>query len=30
VRTALSELREVPVRFSARGTHIAFLGESEP
>ncbi len=26
VRSALSELREVPLRFSARGTHIAVLG----
>jgi D-glycero-alpha-D-manno-heptose-7-phosphate kinase len=29
VRAALPELREVPVRFAARGTHIAYLGPSE-
>jgi D-glycero-alpha-D-manno-heptose-7-phosphate kinase len=30
VRAALSQLRELPLRFSARGTHIAVLGRSEP
>ncbi len=30
VRRAMSELREVPVRFSARGTHIAVLDRSVP
>jgi D-glycero-alpha-D-manno-heptose-7-phosphate kinase len=29
VRVALPELREVPVRFAARGTHIAVLGRDE-
>jgi D-glycero-alpha-D-manno-heptose-7-phosphate kinase len=29
VRAALGELREVPLRFSARGTHIAVLGRGE-
>lgn len=29
IRTALSQLREVSLRFSARGTHIAVLGRSE-
>lgn len=29
VRLALSELREVPLRFAARGTHIAVLGRDE-
>jgi D-glycero-alpha-D-manno-heptose-7-phosphate kinase len=30
VRIALSKLRELPLRFSARGTHIAVLGRGEP
>ena len=30
VRAALSELRELPLKFAARGTHIAFLGQAEP
>jgi D-glycero-alpha-D-manno-heptose-7-phosphate kinase len=30
VRAALSELRELPLRFSARGTHIAVLDRSGP
>jgi D-glycero-alpha-D-manno-heptose-7-phosphate kinase len=30
VRAALPELRELPLRFSARGTHIAMLGRDEP
>jgi D-glycero-alpha-D-manno-heptose-7-phosphate kinase len=30
VRAALSELREVPLRLAARGTHIAVLGRDEP
>ena len=29
IRAALPPLREVPLKFSARGTHIAFLGQSE-
>jgi D-glycero-alpha-D-manno-heptose-7-phosphate kinase len=29
VRAALGDLREVPLRFSARGTHIAVLGRGE-
>jgi D-glycero-alpha-D-manno-heptose-7-phosphate kinase len=29
VRVALPELREVPLRFAARGTHIAVLGRDE-
>ncbi len=29
VRAALPPLREVPLKFAARGTHIAFLGQSE-
>ena len=29
VRAALAELREVPLRFSAQGTHISVLGRSE-
>jgi D-glycero-alpha-D-manno-heptose-7-phosphate kinase len=29
VRIALSKLREVPLRFAARGTHIAVLGRDE-
>jgi D-glycero-alpha-D-manno-heptose-7-phosphate kinase len=28
VRAALPDLREVPVKFSARGTHITFLGQN--
>ena len=27
IRAALSHLREVPIKFTARGTHIAFIGE---
>jgi len=30
VRVALQELREVPLRFAARGTQIAVLGRDEP
>jgi D-glycero-alpha-D-manno-heptose-7-phosphate kinase len=30
IRAALAGLREIPLRFSARGTHIAFIGSREP
>lgn len=30
VRRALGELREVPLRFAARGTHIAFIDHTDP
>lgn len=30
VRATLPTLRELPLRFTARGTHIAFLGQAEP